>query len=1648
MSNLKNISFVLVIVFVFVVILLLLYFVFVIDFYEFVLWIFLNLFCFSHCARFKFFKLFHQRQNWAQRSHIWDLLSDKKQREKKTRTKQNCESEKVSKEKCVCLEQWLSNHMVEIQWHIVLIFIAVFSWFFVSFCFCCFVCCCAIFKSLFLLVIVVVVAFWVLWKSFLFCFVLFVCDCANCCWLLLVVVLCCLVDFCCCCCFVFVLLKMKLKFNLFCCLQQQTVKISFFKFDSSDNDNIKSRLEIWLPVKRKQNTINKRNWNENLCFVLCLRFDKNWVQNQNYKLKTKSCIKFVFGDKKIPIKQVWNDDQRSSRFVLMLTVKNITKTLFISNQKQQKKWKCQCGCCRKNLAMTWEDDTVSNEQLASLSREYFEGKGFSSFKEHLFAYFSFGGHSWMLSALCSSRSPVSIGEIEKPSHAFISTLWLKDHHEQNPCHPCSVLCAQKSTSDNNGNSFAKRATTTLKTVFQVNGIQLSLLHFWLWAPKSTLSFFATESTKSVAWFCLNFKCELNWIQIPLYFGFCFVGFFVVGCLVCGSFVEIDFCLWDILKFDTKAIVHFRFIQNSGFNFQKDLKWKLCLQTQHKRAKDTCCQSLVHFSCRSWVSHHCANHQKNMSTFVSTTWTATCTVLFIVMWESPAHFECLQCLTKMSECAKSHLVNPNTVVWRFKPRKNEFHWHHSRLTCHVGSLQTDDQHRWPSTIKHCHIPIQLTLLIFVKIIISFLPQKSVQTRQTEEETNLQHWQRKTCHASQKEAKIWCLCGPPHNKRTCVHKRKIWFGCFRHVFVLFETTIWIWNSSEINDYFCVKSEKLSLLWLSLCLFLLWFCCCCILFLWLIFTNLFCEFFWICFVFLTWRSSSSSCFIRGKTERKGVTSEILFPDKKQREKKTRTKQNCESEKVSKEKCVCLEQWLSNHMVEIQWHIVLIFIAVFSWFFVSFCFCCFVCCCAIFKSLFLLVIVVVVAFWVLWKSFLFCFVLFVCDCANCCWLLLVVVLCCLVDFCCCCCFVFVLLKMKLKFNLFCCLQQQTVKIKFFQIWLFWQRQHKVKTWNLIACEKKTKHNQQKKLKWEFVFCFVFEIWQKLGPKSKLQIENKILHQICFWWQKNSDQTSLKWRSKKFKVCFDAHSQKYHKKPSSSTIKNSKKIGNANAVVVERTLQWCERMTQWAMSNSRAFHESILKGKDSLLSRSTSLRFFRLEDTVECCQLFVHPDRLCQLVKLRNPSHAFISTLWLKDHHEQNPCHPCSVLCAQKSTSDNNGNSFAKRATTTLKTVFQVNGIQLSLLHFWLWASKSTLTFFETESKKVLHDFVWISNVNSIEFKFHCILDFVLLGFCCWVSCVWFICGDRFLFVRYFEIWHQSNCAFQIHPKFRSQFPERPQMKIVPSNTTQTCQRHLLSITRSLLLSILGFTSLCQPSEKHVNFCVNHLNCNLHCSFHCDVRESCSFWVFAVFDKDEWMCQITSCQSKHSCVKVQTKKKRVPLTPFSLDMSRWFIANWWSTQVTFHNQTLPHPNPIDTSHLRQNHHLLPPTKECANKTDWRRNESAALTKKNVPCKPKRSENLVFVWSTTQQEDMCSQKKNLIWVFSSCVCVVWNHNLNLEFIRNKWLFLCQIWKISLLWLSLCLFLLWFCCCCILFLWLIFYEFVLWIFLNLFCFSHC
>ena len=790
---------------------------------------------------------------------------------------------------------------------------------------------------------------------------------------------------------------------------------------------------------------------------------------------------------------------------------------------------------------------------------------------------------------------------------------------------------------------------------------------------------------------------------------------------------------------------------------------------------------------------------------------------IVMWESPAHFECLQCLTKMSECAKSHLVNPNTVVWRFKPRKIEFHWHHSRSTCHVGSLQTDDQHRWPSTIKHCHIPIQLTLLIFVKIIISFLPQKSVQTRQTEEETNLQHWQRKTCHASQKEAKIWCLCGPPHNKRTCVHKRKIWFGCFRHVFVLFETTIWIWNSSEINDYFCVKSEKLSLFVVVIVFVFVVI----LLLLYFVFVIDFYE-------FVLWIFLNLFCFshcqdqvlqvVSSEAKLSPKESHLRFcsSDKKQREKKTRTKQNCESEKVSKEKCVCLEQWLSNHMVEIQWHIVLIFIAVFSWFFVSFCFCCFVCCCAIFKSLFLLVIVVVVAFWVLWKSFLFCFVLFVCDCANCCWLLLVVVLCCLVDFCCCCCFVFVLLKMKLKFNLFCCLQQQTVKIKFFQIWLFWQRQHKVKTWNLIACEKKTKTQSTKEI--EMRICVLFCVWDLTKIGSKIKITN---------WKQNP-------ASNLFVV-----TKKFRSNKSEMTIKevqglfwcSQSKISQKTLFISNQKQQKKMEMPMRLLSKEpcndvRGWHS------EQWATREPFTRVFWRERILffqgaPLCVFFVWRSRLNVVSSLfiqiacvnwwnwETPLMRSFPPCGLKDHHEQNPCHPCSVLCAQKSTSDNNGNSFAKRATTTLKTVFQVNGIQLSLLHFWLWASKSTLSFFETESKKVLHDFVWISNVNSIEFKFHCILDFVLLGFSLLgVLCVVHLWRSIFVCEIFWNLTPKQLCISD---------SSKIQVSISRKTSNENCAfKHNTNVPKTLVVNH-SFTSLVDLGF-HITVSTIRKTCQLLC--------------------------------------------------------------------------------------------------------------------------------------------------------------------------------------------------------------------------------
>ena len=798
-----------------------------------------------------------------------------------------------------------------------------------------------------------------------------------------------------------------------------------------------------------------------------------------------------------------------------------------------------------------------------------------------------------------------------------------------------------------------------------------------------------------------------------------------------------------------------------------------------------------------------------------------------------------------------------------------------------------------------------------------------------------------------------------------------------------------------------------------------------------------FWICFVFLTVKIKFFKLFHQRQNwaQRIHIWDFVVWQKAKREENKNKTKLWVRKS-VKRKVCVFGTVTLKSHgwnsvthcfdfhcsfFLVFRFILFLLFCLLLCNFQITFLAC--DCCCCCFLS--------------------FVKILFVLFCAVCLWLcklLLVVAGCCfvlfgwfllLLLFC------FVLLKMKLKFNLFCCLQQQTLKTKFFQIWLFWQRQHKVKTWDLIVCEKKTKTQSTKEI--EMRICVLFCVWDltKIGSKIKITNWKQNPASNFFWWQKNSDQTSLKWRSKKFKVCFDAHSQKYHKKPSSSTIKTEKNW-KCQCGCCRKSLAMMWEGDTVSNEQLASLSREYFEGKGFSSFKEHLFAYFSFGGHSWMLSALCSSRSPVSIGEIEKPLSCvhFHPVVWKTI---MNKILAILVLfCVRKS-----------QQVTTMEIPLRNVQQQLSKLFSKSMASSCLCCIFDCEHQnqpwpslqqnpqKVLHDFVWISNVNPIEFKFHCILDFVLLGFLLLgVLRVVQICGDWFLFVSYFEIWHQSNCAFQIHPKFRSQFQERPQMKIVPSNTTQTCQRLLLSITRSLLLSILGFTSLCQPSGNHVNFCVNHLNCNLHCSFHCDVRESCSFWVFAVFDKDEWMCQITSCQSKHSCVKVQTKKKRVPLTPFSLDMSRWCIANWWSTQVTFHNQTLPHPNPIDTSHLRQNHHLLPPTKECANKTDWRRNESAALTKKNVPCKPKRSENLVFVWSTTQQEDMCSQNKNLIWVFSWCVCVVWNHNLNLEFIRNKWWFLCQIWKISLLWLSLCFFLLWFCCCCILFLWLIF--------MNLFC----
>ena len=80
----------------------------------------------------------------------------------------------------------------------------------------------------------------------------------------------------------------------------------------------------------------------------------------------------------------------------------------------------------------------------------------------------------------------------------------------------------------------------------------------------------------------------------------------------------------------------------------------------------------------------------------------------------------------------------------------------------------------------------------------------------------------------------------------------------------------------------------LWLSLCLFLLWFCCCCILFLWLIFTNLFCEFFWICFVFLTLKTEFFKLFHQRQNwaQRSHIWDFVPWQKTKREENKNKTK------------------------------------------------------------------------------------------------------------------------------------------------------------------------------------------------------------------------------------------------------------------------------------------------------------------------------------------------------------------------------------------------------------------------------------------------------------------------------------------------------------------------------------------------------------------------------------------------------------------------------------------------------------------------------------------------------------------------------------------------------------------------------------------
>ena len=229
----------------------------------------------------------------------------------------------------------------------------------------------------------------------------------------------------------------------------------------------------------------------------------------------------------------------------------------------------------------------------------------------------------------------------------------------------------------------------------------------------------------------------------------------------------------------------------------------------------------------------------------------------------------------------------------------------------------------------------------------------------------------------------------------------------------------------------------LWLSLCFFLLWFCCCCILFLWLIFMNLFCEFFWICFAFLTAKIKFFKLF--HQRQNWAQSSHIWDFVPWQKTKRRKQEQNkIVSQKKCQKKSVCV--WNSDS--QITW---LKFSDTLFWFSLQFF--------LGFSFHFVFVVLFVVVqfsnhFSCLWLLLLllfeFCENPFVLFCAVCLWLcklLLVVAGCCLVLFvvkfsnqfsclfwksCCfvlCCCFV----------GLSFCWQEKrkiTVKRQCFQFW------------------------------------------------------------------------------------------------------------------------------------------------------------------------------------------------------------------------------------------------------------------------------------------------------------------------------------------------------------------------------------------------------------------------------------------------------------------------------------------------------------------------------------------------------------------------------------------------------------------------------------------